>query len=241
MKKIFILSFSLIFINCSTDSDSITKGDGTGGSLAIFALKGNYLYTVDDSSLNVFSLIETNDPVKVNDLFVGFAIETLYINGENLYMGSQNGMYIYSLENPENPQFLSNAQHITACDPVVANNTHAFVTLHSSNFCGNNTNLLQVYETSSLTDPILIHQRNLTFPRGLGLYNDYLLVCDDVIKIFSIQNPAEPIVVGTIPLNCFDVIIKGNDLYAIGQNGLFLYELNPQNIENYTLKSSISF
>jgi hypothetical protein len=126
--------------------------------LAIFALKGNYLYTVDDTSLNVFSLIETNNPVKVNDLLVGFAIETLYIYGENLYMGSQNGMYIYSLENPENPQFLSNAQHVTACDPVVANNTHAFVTLHSSNFCGNNTNLLQVYETSSLTDPILIHQ-----------------------------------------------------------------------------------
>ena len=145
------------------------------------------------------------------------------------------------LENPENPQFLSNAQHVTACYPVVANNTHAYVTLHSTNFCGNNTNVLQVYDTSALTNPVLIHQRNLIFPRGLGLYNDYLFICDDVIKIFSIQNPAEPILVGSIQLNCFDVIINGNKLYAIGQNGLYLYELNPQDIENYVLKSSISF
>ena len=241
MKKIFLLSILFVFVNCSTDADSITKGDGTGGSLAIFALKGDYLYTVDDNSLNVFSIVDTSNPLKVNDLFVGFAIETLYTNGDNLYMGSQNGMYIYSITNPESPQFLSNVQHVTACDPVVANNTHAFVTLHSNNFCGNNTNILQIYETSSLTNPTLIYQQNLIFPKGLGLFHNYLFVCDNVIKIFDVQNPAEPNLVGTIDKFCFDVIIKGNELYGIGESGLYRYELNPLDITNYSLKSSISF
>ena len=56
MKKITILLFLVLIFGCSTDQDNSESGDGQGGSLAIFALKGNYLYGVDNSKLNVFSL-----------------------------------------------------------------------------------------------------------------------------------------------------------------------------------------
>lgn len=241
--KIYFLASLFIVLGCSQDNDNMgsDKGDGTGGSLAIFALKGNYLYTVDHSKLNVFSLLNQNQPTKVNDLEVGFAIETLFSDGNYLYIGSREGMYIYSIENPENPQLLSSVQHFTACDPVVANATHAFVTLHSNTVCGNNTNLLEVYDTSDLNHPLLIHSRNLVQPRGLGLYGNYLLVCDDVIKIFDIQNPIEPVVVATINKNCFDVIIKEDTLFAIGDQGLFRYRLNPNAITDIVAESEILF
>ena len=245
MKKSIFILLILIVIGCSKDaqnSSTNSSGDGKGGSLAIFALKGSYLYSVDNARLNVFSLINPNEPSKVNYVDVGFNIETLFSNDQYLFIGSQNGMFIYSIENPENPVKLSSVQHFTACDPVVANATHSFVTLHSvSNRCGNNVNVLEIYNTSNPTNPMLVHRRNLTSPKGLGLYSNYLIVCDNDVKIFNIQNPNEPVLVKSINKACFDVIINGNDLFLIGENALSRYLLSTTNITNVTFQSEIAF
>ena len=243
MKAIKILLLMLIIVGCSNDSDSISGAtDGKGGSLAIFALKGDYLYTVDHMNLNVFSLINTSQPTKVNQKQIGFEIETLFANGDYLFVGSRSGMFIYSIQNPENPEKLSSVQHFTACDPVVANDTHAFVTLHSNTSCGNNTNVLQVYDTSNLLSPTLIHSRNLTEPKGLGLYNNYLIVCDyQDIKFFDISNPAEPFIVSSLLGQCYDVAIIGDDLYAVGKNVTYRYLLDANNITNPILRSVVMY
>ncbi|MBC7748909.1 MAG: hypothetical protein H7Z76_10105 [Methylotenera sp.] len=242
MKKIIPFLLLVFSIGCS-DSDSAQNGDiGQGGSLAVFAIKGNYLYGVDQMKLNVFSLIDSEKPVKVNEIPIGFDIETLFSYGDNLFIGSRNGMFIYSISNPENPTKLSSVQHFTACDPVIANSTHSYVTLNSNTTCGNNTNVLQVYDTKDLSNPKLIHSRTLTQPKGIGFYtSDYLLVCDDVIKIFNIQNPAEPILVHAIDKNCFDVIVRDNTLFAIGNGGVYRYELNPSNIKDIKVISEVKF
>ncbi|MFV8375649.1 hypothetical protein [Flavobacterium sp. LB1P62] len=242
MKKI-ISFFLLVFIIGCSESDSAQNGDiGQAGSLAVFAIKGNYLYGVDQMKLNVFSLIDTEKPVKVNEIPIGFDIETLFSFGDNLFIGSRNGMFIYSITNPENPTKLSSVQHFTACDPVIANSTHSYVTLNSNTTCGNNTNVLQVYDTKNLTNPKLIHSRTLTQPKGISFYTtDYLLVCDDVIKIFNIQNPAEPILVHSIGKNCFDLIIRENTLFAIGNNGVYRYKMNPNTIKDIQLESETTF
>jgi hypothetical protein len=244
MKYLRFFLFFLILISCSEDGNNDltgSSGDGNAGSLAIFALKGDYLYTVDSGNLNVFSLINTAEPTKVNQINVGFNIETLFSNGDYLFIGSRNGMFIYTIENPENPTYLSSAQHFTSCDPVIANETHAFVSLHSNNNCGSNINVLQVYDIIDQSNPILVHQRTLTNPKGIGLYHNYLIVCDDDLKIFDIQNPNEPILVKAINKNCFDVIIKNDDLYAIGKQGLYRFLLNQNDITNVILKSEVTF
>jgi hypothetical protein len=239
--KLFILF--IITVSCSNDSNNseLGTGDGIGGSLAIFALKGDYLYAVDNQKLNVFSLINAVEPSKVNQINVGFNIETLFSKGDYLFIGSRNGMFIYSIQNPENPVQLSNVQHFTSCDPVVANDTHSFVTLHNNTSCGGDVNILQIYDSTDLTNPILIHQRNLTYPRGLGLYGKFLVVCDIDIKIFNIENPNEPVMVKSINKNCFDVIIKGNDLYAIGDAAVYRFLLHKNQITNVVLQSEILF
>ena len=244
MKKLYtlVLASLLVLAGCSSDSDSsVSSGDGLGGSTAIFVLKGDYLYAVDDTDLTVFSLLNATGPVKVNDLQIGFQIETLFADGNYLYVGSRTGMYMYSLQNPENPELLSSVQHFTACDPVVANSTHAFVTLHSNTRCGNNINQLQVYSIANPLAPVMVHGRNLVSPKGLGLYSHYLIVCDDVIKIFDIANAAEPVLATSIPVECHDVIITGNTLFAVGNNAVYNYTLDANNISHHVLNSEVTF
>jgi len=223
---------SFIAFCCSTeDSDNFsspTSGtDGQGGSLATFTLKGDYLYTVDNTDLTVFNITNIKDPVQVNTIPIGFDIETLFSYKDYLYIGSRNGMFIYGLTNPEFPEKLSQVEHFTACDPVIANDTHAFVTLHSSTFCGNTINLLEIYDITTITEPILINSRNLTSPKGLGLYGDFLIVSDDEIKVFDISNPENSMLVTSVDQNTFDVIISGDLLIAIGETGLYQYKLSP--------------
>ena len=93
--------------------------------MATFALKGNYLYVVDNQDLNVFSLNDPSEPVLANKVPIGFDIETLFGYRDFLYIGSRTGMFIYGLTNSEFPNKLSSVEHFTACDPVVANDTHA--------------------------------------------------------------------------------------------------------------------
>lgn len=245
MKKLYTIFLVAVCMlaGCSSDSDSSTaeSGDGNGGSTAIFVLRGDYLYAVDDTNLTVFSLLNASGPVKVNDKEIGFQIETLFADGNTLYVGSRNGMFMYSLQNPENPVLLSSVQHFTACDPVVANSTHAFVTLHSNTRCGNNINQLQVYSIINPLTPVMIHARNLVAPKGLALYGHYLVVCDDVIKIFDITNAAEPVLATSIPAECHDVIITGNTLYGVGNNAVYNYTLNAANITQHVKNSEVTF
>jgi hypothetical protein len=227
---------------CDSDSsnESTFSDTGQGGSLARFALYLDYLYVVDDTNLNVFSIIDREEPVQVNTIPIGFNIETLFNYKNYLYIGSRNGMFIYDLNIPEEPSYASDVQHFTACDPVVANDTHAFVTLHTNIGCGTNINVLEIYDVADVTNPILVSSRNLTRPIGLGLYGDYLFVCDDEVKVFDISNPESSELVTSIDVDSFDVIINNGILVLIGDNGLYQYSLDINDITNINLLSTIN-
>jgi len=243
MKKYNILFLIIVLISCTADnisSDSASSDQGQGGSLATFAIKGDYLYTVDNQDLNVFNITQTDNPVLVNTVRIGFGIETIFGFKDYLYIGSQNGMFIYDIENPEFPNELSSVQHFTSCDPVVANENYAFVTLWSDLGCGDFVNQLEIYDVTDVLNPVLINIRELTFPKGLGLYGDYLILCDDEIKIFDVSDPINSTLVHSIDRFAFDVIIQGDLLIAIGENGVFQYQLNPEDITNTSSLSVIS-
>ncbi|MGB3608392.1 MAG: hypothetical protein WA775_11765 [Psychroserpens sp.] len=243
--KSYILPFlAILILSCNSDgtdasSNSNFSETGKAGSLARFTTFGDYLYTVDNSDLNVFSIVDRANPVKVNDINIGFNIETLFNYKEYLYIGSQNGMYIYSVANPETPEYLSDVQHFTACDPVVATATHAYVTLHADIGCGTSINVLEIYDVTNVLEPVLISSRNLTKPIGLGLYNDYLIVCDDEVKIFDVSVPENAVLVHSISRDAFDVIVNNDTLILIGADGLYQYSLNPNSIQNTNELSTI--
>jgi hypothetical protein len=244
MKLVKILLISLFFIGCSKNADVASNSQGKtgeGGSMARFTIINNYLYTVDESNLNVFSINETSNPVFLNEVYVGFRIETLFSYDNKLFIGSESGMFIYSLENPESPVQESAIDHFTSCDPVVTDGTYAYVSLHSESTCGNNTNMLEIYNVTDIQNPVLLHQRNLVGPKGLGLYNNYLIVCDDELKIFDITNPDSMSFVSSIDIAGYDVIIQNNHLIVVAEDGLYQYRLDPNEITNIEHLSTISY
>jgi len=245
--KILKLTLALLvcmLLGCENDSSSTNSSQsetGKSGSLARFTMLGDYLYAVDEQNLNIFNISNNENPVLVNSVFIGFDIETLSSYDGYLYIGSRNGMFIYSTTNSEEPALLSQVQHFTACDPVIANETHAYVTLKGGNLCGTNLNLLEVYDIENVENPILISSRNLVSPVGLSFYQNYLIVCDDEVKIFDISDVTNINLVHSINEYAFDVIIQDNLMLLIGSQGLYQFSLDPSNIQNTAALSSIVF
>jgi len=241
MKYLKFILISILFIGCGSNDSAVNDGVGQGGSTARFAIVGDYLYTVDDNSLNVFSISTTSNPVFLNKVFIGFRIETLFAYTNNLFIGSQNGMFIYNLNNPEVPAQDSSVSHFTSCDPVITDGNFAYVTLHSNTNCGNNINVLEVYNVTDIQNPTLVHSRNMIHPKGIGLYNNYLVVCDDEVKIFDVSDPANMTFATSINISGFDVIIKNDHLIVVADNGLYQYTLDSNDITNITTLSTISY
>ena len=250
MKKLLLLFLAFaLFIACSdgsaADSPSDANSDGKGGSMATFILKNNYLYTVDQMNLNVFSVTDQSNPVKLNTVNVGFNIETLFSMGNYLFIGSQNGMFIYSIaQNPEVPTFVSQAQHFTACDPVVANSNYAFVTLHTNSICnpGITINKLMVYHITNISAPQLVTSRDLVEPKGIALYGNYLFLCDkNDILVFDVSNPQSMVLKKTIAnVPAIDIIIDGNHMLAFTASSVYQFDIDPGNIQNINQVSQYS-
>ncbi len=209
----------------STGSGSST---GTGGSTARFTISDSYLYTVDFNSLSTYS-IHADYVSKESDKNLGWGIETIFPYKDNLFIGSESGMFIYSLENPTSPYRLSSFEHARACDPVVANDTHAFVTLRDGNLCQGFINQLDVIDITSLTSPKLVKSYPMVNPHGLSLNGDFLYISEGNfgLKVLDIDNPSN---VKELSFDeriaSTDVIYLGNNhLLSIGKDGLSQYDV----------------
>lgn len=247
MKKyLFLVVVTLCLLSACESDNSVNNDvsvDGQGGSLATFTLKGNYLYVVDSENLSVFNVSESTNPVKVNSVYIGFQIETLFPFKDYLFIGSQDAMYIYDLSNPEFPKELSRSSHFRSCDPVVANERYAYVTLHTNSTCFGTLNELQTYDISDIENPKLLNIKELTEPKGLSTFgSNYLLVCDDTVKIFDVSNPEESKFIKEIPTRgALDIIIRNNHAFIISDESIDQYLLNIANIENFEKISTFTF
>lgn len=249
MKKIILFCLIVIAASCSSDSNSSSTnsadsgGDGMGGSLARFALAGNYLYTVGEESLSVFEITNPNQPIFKGSTYIGFDIETLFALNDKLYVGSRLGMFIYDISAPENPLQLAEVSHIRSCDPVVSSGDFTYVTLHTNAACQGNINQLEIYKTENPLYPELLTTVQMNQPIGLGLYGNYLLVADlNVVRVLDVSEPQYPNFVSSIPVAGFDLIIRENELFVIGEEQLTQYELGVFNDEfTFTEISEITF
>lgn len=246
MKKLLILLVLGFLVSCSTENaggpNGDAKGDGVGGSLARFTLAGDFLYTVDEQSLRIFDISNRDKPQFVNEKHIGFDIETLYSLGENLFVGSRLGMYIYDISDPEFPLQLAKVEHVRSCDPVVSDGNFAYVTLHTSTACEGNVNQLEIYNVENPMAPVLLNTITMDRPIGLGLFGENLLVTDEgVVRIFDVQDPSLPDLLGGIPVDGFDVIIKQDHLFVIGSEALYQYALSEDSVTEYEELSTFVF
>ena len=233
MKNIYVIVFLAIVASACNKSSSSASSDssssGQGGSLARFTVVNNFLYMVDWNSLKCYDLTQPASPVLKNSVPLNWDTETIFPYNNNLYIGSRNGMYVFSLKDPSNPVKLGEVSHLKSCDPVVANDTMAFVTLRAGTACGNVTEGLYVY---NIKDPLKLEEVKLlpmTTPIGLGLNDTILYVCrmSDGLSVINVKKPAEPEILQTIKGDSFqDVIAYNNLLITYVSNGLILYDIS---------------
>jgi len=218
------------------------SGIGIGGSMARFGIKDKVLYIVNSNSLQIFDITSKTSPVKISDLYPGWNVETMFLTQKNMFLGTTTGMVIYDISNPTSPVSQSFFRHARSCDPVVVDDTLAYVTLRTGTNCGGSQNILDVVNIRNINLPVLVKSYGLTNPHGLGKDGDLLFICDGTagLKVYDASDPKEiasHLIYSYPDIQAYDVIPVGALLVLIGDNGLYQYSYS--NVKNITLLSSI--
>jgi hypothetical protein len=193
---------AFVFTQCTKETagngiDAAAPSNGQGGSLARFAVVGNYLYAVDQENLSVFNISNAAAPSLVKTIKVGFEIETIFPFKDKLFIGSTSVVHIFSIDNPESPAKLSEAissNVIRRCDPVVAKDNVAYATLRTNGPCGGLQSVLAVYDITNVLKPVQRQTVLVGEPYGLGYQNNTLYVCDKQLglEVYDITSPYSP-------------------------------------------------
>jgi len=213
---------------------------GMGGSMARFTIVNNVLYTVSDNELKAFNIANTNDPLLNHTQNIGWNIETIYPLKDKLFIGSNTGMSIFSIANPFQPVKEGNFAHAFACDPVVADDDYAYVTLRTGNNCRQAANLLDIVDIANVFSPTLRKSYPMTNPHGLSLDGDLLFICDgkDGLKLFDVSNPnAIKQLKHFEGLETYDVIAFNGVALVVAKDGL--YQFDYYDVNNVKLLSRI--
>jgi hypothetical protein len=214
---------------------------GISGSLARFALINNYMYSVSTNLLRVINVTNESNPLMENAVGLGWGIETVFPFKDKLFIGSNTGMFIYSVQNPVSPIKQGEFNHVRTCDPVIADDNFAYVTLHSGTRCTGFTNQLDVLDISNIQSPQLIKSYPLTSPRGLSKDGSVLFICDgnDGLKVFNATDPNNITQFKQFPLEeANDVIAFNNIALVVAKDGLYQYDYS--NVLDIKLISKIT-
>ena len=238
--NIFAERGDVFFLAAANNSSKSVSPVGMGGSMARFTIVNDYLYTVDNHSMNVFSVSNASSPVRKDNIFAGFDIETIYPFKNTLFLGSMNGLYIFDISNPLSPVRVGEFNHARACDPVIADDKYAYVTLREGTNCGPAKNELLVLNVENLSSPSLVKQYEMGRPHGLAKDGDLLLICDGQfgLKVFNAAKPTDLKSLSTIGnIDTYDVIATNKIALVVAKDGLYQYDYSD--VSNIRLLSKI--
>ncbi len=254
--------FGLLCLMClmgcqSEDSSFATdigggNDSGVGGSYARFISVGNFMYIVNDTNIKTFDVTAPFNPNLVDEQVVGERIESIFRFQDRLFIGSSIALYIYTIAENGVPMFASETPYfefgIFPCDPVVANENYAYVTLNSrtriNSDCGGSfevdVDVLKIFDIADVERPVQISEYSLTAPKGLGLDGDHLFICDDTegLKVFNVADPLNIELLQHINnFTAFDVIPLNGLLLVVGPDNV--YQFDYTDINNIRLISTI--
>ena len=208
------------------------------GSMARFSVVNSNLYTIDNTDINVFSVQVPEAPVFTKKVQIGWGgIETLFPFKDKLFIGSQLGMFIYDISDPNTPARMGQFNHARVCDPVIADDDYAFVTLRSGVNCAGaalNMNQLDVINIRNLSAPYLVKSYTLSNPRGLSKDGTLLFICDgnDGLKVFDAADINNLKLIKQFKgFESFDVIAYNKIAMVVEKSGIRQFDYsNPSDI-----------
>jgi hypothetical protein len=226
-----------------TLANNVPGGGGTsiGSSMAVFAIVNNYLYTVDNLNLHSFSLSDALNPKLENKQQVNWNVETIFPFKDKLFIGSMSGMFIYSIQNPTIPSYISRFDHVRVCDPVIADDQFAYVTLRNGSACGGFTNQLDVLNIENITNPVLVKSFPFSNPHGLSKDQNIMFVCDggSGLKVVDASNPNDLVTKQSLNIGkAIDVVAYRNIAFVMLENAIQFYSYDQE--FNVQLLSSLN-
>ena len=233
IKSNIYIFFFLLLTCCESGSDNANSASiGQGGSLTRFAISNNILYVVDNKAIKVFDISENNFD-QLNEVEVGFGLETIFVRAPYMYLGANDAMYIFSISDPLNPTFIFRYAHIMSCDPVVVQGNRAYVTLRSGEtMCNRGINALEIIDITNPENPTLIANYPMNNPHGLGVDGDLLFICEgnEGLKFFDISDELNIGLIQHITdIHAYDVIPRDGLLILTGEDGIFQFEYSDVN------------
>lgn len=219
---------------------------GVGGSYARFQINNNALYVIEPFHLNVINISNPLQPVYVSPIYMtewfgGGQFETLFKQKDYLFVGATNGMFVFNATDEFNPYYVSGFSHATACDPVVVNQTTAYITVRGGTTCGAIEDQINVIDISNISNPTLVSTYLIAEPYGLGYRSNTLYVCckNGGLKVFDATNGSALSLENTYTDVVTDVITLDSHLIAVGMNKIIQYNYGP----NFTLTpiSTVNF
>lgn len=200
---------------------------GVAGSLARFSVVNDYLYAVSNSQLYSIDVSTPASLQQTAERNIGWNIETIYPFQNKLFIGSRQGMFIFDLTNAANPVQQGQFTHATACDPVIAEEKYAYVTLRSGNSCNGTLNQLDVIDISNLSNPSLKKTYRLSNPYGLSKDKNKLFICDgkDGLKVYNASDVNDLKLISHFKgIEAYDVIALNGKAIVVAKDGLYQYD-----------------
>ncbi len=238
-----LLFLAFILSGCAaSDSAAEFGGSDTGvaGSYARFITVGDFLYIVDRTDIQTFSLANPSLPEKINTQTIGEQIESIFNLDDKLFIGSGSGLYIYTIPANGIPTQAASYGYefpILPCDPVVANDTYAYVTLHDGDVegpCGANNfiNELKIFDVSDIYNPEELISYPMQKPKGVGLDGHILFLCDDWagLKVYDVSDPYNiQLIEHFDSFQAFDVIPLNGLLLCVGTDNVYQFDYSDIN------------
>lgn len=212
---------------------SKNNGNGTGGSMARFALLNNFLYAAGYNTLASFDVTEASSPSIKNTINLSSSIETIYPFHDKLFLGSTSGMFVYDVSSPSSPALAGSLSHVRSCDPIITDGDYAYVTLRDGTRCGGYTNQLDILNVTNINSPVLVSSYKMTNPHGLAKDGNWLFICDgkDGLRIYDNSLPTNITEIKQIKgMETYDVIAGGGNVLVVATDGL--YQFNYSDIKN---------
>lgn len=225
------LQYDAAFSSFAPTNNNPSGGTAVGSSMAVFTIVNDYLYTVDNSRLNAFSLSDALHPSKISDQHIGWNVETIFPFKDKLFIGSMSGMFIYGLTNPASPNYISQFNHMRVCDPVIADDNFAFVTLRNGTTCGGTINQLDVVNITTITSPVLLKSFPFTNPHGLSKDKNVMFVCDGTagLKMIDASKVDNLVVKQTLAIGkAIDVVAYNNKAFVMLEDAIQIYSYDQQ-------------
>lgn len=220
----------------ASKTGSNSSNTGVAGSMARFGIYQDFLYTIDQVQLKVFNIEKLSSPRFINDVNVGWGIETIFPYKDKLFIGAVDGLYIFENSSPTQPRQLSKFTHARACDPVVVDDNTAYVTLRSGNQCDGFNNQLDIVDITDLLRPSLIKTHAMQNPHGLALKEKVVFICDGEhgLKSYNVEDPLNIKLLDHKKIATYDAIMlpQNNLLMVIGKDGFYQYDVeNPKDMK----------